>query len=850
MQISLNWLNDYIAIKDLPISQLCETLTNLGLEVESVQTITPIQGNLVVGKILETSRHPNAENLTLCQVDIGGNQPLRIVCGAPNARTGIQVAVATVGCVLPGDIKIKPAKIRGEASEGMLCSEEELGIGTGSDGIIELPPDLKLGSSVTAYYGLEDVALTIGLTPNRTDCLGYMGLARDLAAKLDRPLCTPKVDEACFTGKTATSEKVKVALENPKDCGRFTALFIQDVKAVPSPSWMRQRLETSGMRPINLLVDVTNYIMLENSHPIHAYDARHLRASSFIVRRAKSGESLLTLDETSRSLTPEDLLICDGEGPIGLAGVMGGQTSEVKDDTQNLVLEVAHFNPSLVRKTSKRMALHTEASHRFERGVDITQTTQVAKRFATLLHQCCIELRNKGLDVPIPSASPSPLDVYPNPRPQSRVSLRLSRARAIMGLPELTKEQCVSTLERLGCKAADSASDSMTFEIPTWRLDIEKEIDLIEEISRVMGFEKIPYTLPAMNIKPIPEHGFIDFCDQARISMASCGFAETISFPFVSVADLDHLHLPALHPFRSNVALANPLSEDQALLQPTLLANLIRAVAKNRRHGDQGSRLFEVARCFYDFKHTPMDPDFSTWEHLPQQGFHIPSKAVNDERPTERTMIAGIIDQPWQSKSWRSTEVPATFFHGKDVIARWLRNFSLTEITFKPVDSHQMPWLHPGAAAAVFADEIYLGFLGEIHPRVARKFDIETELTPVVFELDMEHVYKTSELVTRQYITPAERFPAVSRDLAFVVNLNTTHAAFDTAFRDFKRKRNMQHWRLFDVYTGPNLPDDKKSMAYSVSFKSPKRTLTDKEVDEELTMLVDWIKQSLSAEQR
>lgn len=414
MLVSLSWLNEYIDLTDLSIDAISKTLTSIGLEVEGIKSLKAITGDVVAGKILKAEQHPNADKLRLCTVDIGrGGEPLVIVCGAPNARAGIKVAVATVGSVLPGDFKIKESKIRGEKSVGMLCSESELGLSTEHDGIIELPEAVALGTSISKYFHMEDTIIEIGLTPNRSDCLGLIGLARDLAAKLGRNLKIPDDKKIAADSALKSDAHIKVVIEGEDDSRRFTALYVADVRAIPSPQWMRSRLLNTGMRPINLLVDATNYVMLESGQPIHAYDERDIGGKTLKVRRAKEGEVIKSLDEQDRKLVATDIVIADAEKAVGIAGVMGGANSEIKDDTKSIVIEVAHFHPSLVRKTSKRFALHTEASHRFERGIDVENTAWVARRVAGLIASATAEQKHDlKLDIPPVRIAGSAVDVY------------------------------------------------------------------------------------------------------------------------------------------------------------------------------------------------------------------------------------------------------------------------------------------------------------------------------------------------------------------------------------------------------------------------------------------------------
>ena len=450
MQVSLKWLNKYIDIKDLDVKVISETLTNLGLEVEGVATIEPLKGDVIVAEILSAGQHPDADKLQVCQVNCGEDAPIEVVCGAPNARAGLKVALARVGSILPGDFKIKASKVRGVKSFGMLCAETELGVSSIDDGgIVELDSSLEVGLSIPELYDLNDTVLEIGLTPNRADCLGYVGIARDLAAKLGRELKKPSLENLKTSDELDTNSKLSVEIENKEDCARFVALHIEDVKPVESPLWLRSFIEAAGMRPVNSVVDVTNFIMLENSQPIHAYDVKDIK-EKLVVRRARKGEKLTTLDEVERNLDETDIVIADSEKVVGLAGVMGGLNSEVKDDTTSIFLEVAEFNPSVVRKTAKKFALHSDASHRFERGIDIKSLDFVAKRFAVVLQGVYEDLKNSGQDVEIPKISATYIDKQEIIKTPIKVALRMERIKKIIGTSLISKEQAISILEGLG----------------------------------------------------------------------------------------------------------------------------------------------------------------------------------------------------------------------------------------------------------------------------------------------------------------------------------------------------------------------------------------------------------------
>lgn len=847
MQISLNWLKDYINLDGISVEQISATLTDIGLEVEAIQKSAAFGDTVVIGKIIDAVKHPNADTLKVCKVDIGKPELLQIVCGAPNARVGLDACVALVGTTLPGDFKIKEAKIRGEESFGMMCSAKELGLGDGHDGIIELQTNYKPGTAVIKALGLDDVILTLNVTPNRADCLGHIGVARDLSARLGKPL---KMPSAIIKSPSGSSKAIKVDIKTDR-CGRFAALAIKNIRPVKSPGWLKQRVEAVGMRSINLIVDITNYVMLEMNHPVHAYDERDVKGRHFVVREAADGETFVTLDNTERKLKAGDVLICDSERPIGLAGIMGGFNSEIREDTTGLILEVAWFDPNSIRATAKRLGIHSEASHRFERGVDIKGAEMVAKRFAEVLQLCVEQLNAAGGNLPTPEIAIDVVDNFPvKPQPKL-IALRVSDAKSFLASPHLTTDQIKKMFEGLQIKLVDQAQDRMVFDIPSWRVDIERECDLIEEIGRLQGYDKVPYELPRMSLEPTPEDALVDFIESARTEMAARGLRETISFPFWSDDDARKLRLPNHHPLVPSLKLANPIADDQRWMHTTLACALIKAVANNNRHGVKGSRLFELGRGYFDFNARPLNRSaFSLFKSLDRKGRHLSSRAREEKnRPTERHWIAGILDQPWSPKTWDTAEEKASFFHMKGLILSWLRGFGVTEVQVNPIEKDAVPFLHPGASAYLFAKGQVIGWLGELHPEVAIAYELQPNKAPLLFELDLEAALdasaKRAKIQSESY-----KFPPSTRDLALLVDAELTHDAMASAITKFPQKRYLHESRLFDVFQGANIPAGKKSVAWSFSFRSSEKTLTDQDVDGEFKNLTGYLTTTFKAEQR
>lgn len=841
MKISLNWLNEYIDIAKYRPEHLAEIFTGLGIEVETIANVSPFEGDVVIGKILEALPHPNADTLQVCKVDVGENEPLDIVCGATNARKGLTVAAARIGSVLPGDFKIKPSKIRGEKSFGMLCGETELGMGDNDSGIMELDSHLKPGSLVADVFKLRDTVMELSLTPNRADCLGYLGLARDLSAKLGLPLKTPEIYQNAHSSSYKTAEVVKVQIDDEESCGRFCALALKNVKVQPSPLWLRKRLEASGMRPVNLVVDATNYVMLEYGQPIHAYDRRDIGGNKIVVRFGRQGETITTLDGTSRSVGSEDILICDAEKPIGIAGIMGGENSEIKEDSSEVVIEVASFHPIKVRKTAKRLAIHSEASHRFERGTDIEACDVVAHRVAGLIASATHEVNPEQKIV----VSEEIIDCYPNPAQLSLVALRLERLRQISGDMSYDAKKATDILEGLGFQQVDKKDDRLLFQVPSWRHDVHREIDLIEEIMRVNGFENIVLNLPVMDIRPLSENFYIRLNEQLRCAFASNNYLETMSFPFVSEEDLTRFKIPSQHPMRNTVKLRNPIVSDESFLQPSVIISLLKALDRNRRQGQNSVRLFECARAYFK-------PGYKTdkgyFGITSEKRRYLTERASNDVRPVEIPVVAGIIGQPRSEKSWSEAEKVADFFTAKNSVVSILNGIGIKNTGYTSEGLEELPFLHPGASALVTHNGTVLGFIGELHPEVSVNFGFDLKNPPVVVELLVERVLAAYE-VGYAINTEQFKFPPTSRDLAFLVPEQTKFSDFDSAIEKFK-KRNMSDYSLFDVYSGDNVKEGFKSMAFNFQFQSSKKTLNDKEVDKEIELLLSHLKNEVRAELR
>ncbi len=836
MLISLAWLQDYIDTSAYSVAELAATLTMLGLEVEGTQTLPPIDSHVVVGKVTNTIPHPNSDRLTLCTVDSGEGER-EIICGAHNVRKEMKVAVARPGATVEGR-KITATKIRGTISHGMICSARELDLGDEHEGILPLDEKLPIGKPLAGIYQVQDNILDINVTPNRGDCLSYLGVARELAAKLQLPIKPPTCTAVPYP---TTEEQVQVAIAANSGCYRLCTLHAE-IKTVPAaPYDMQRRLRVSGIRPVNAVVDITNYVMLEYGQPLHAYDATTIAGRTLKVHQARQEETFTPLDGKPRQVQPGDILICDTERIIGLAGIMGGANSEIKPATRTLVIEIANFDARTVRKTAKRLALRTESAHRFERHVDVEPLTEIAMRTRYLLS------RTLPSDV-LQTLSERPHDVYPAPQPRRKVALRLPRARKILGLPALTQDDCQQYLTRLTFKLLDCTAERSLWEVPSFRHDVSREIDLLEEVGRLHGLDKIASTLPLAQQSLGVDDALAMFQNRLKIACAALGLQETVNFAMTDPRDYRKLLIDDTHPLYPSLLLHNPISDQLQAMQTTLLPNLLRTISNNRRHRHKGTRLFEVGRGYFR-ANLQLGEHREHYHYLQRQGLHI----TNDNtaaRPREHNLMAAIIDTPYQRAGWRTPEIPPDVYLGKKLLLQLLHRFGIasTRLTISAVQSNDVPFFNPFAALYVHSDELYLGCVGELHPQVLQAFKLDSKKV-LFFELLSDNIYRLTQ--QRHKIGDYScKYPPVQRDLAFVLAQDIPYRAVAAALQDFPAKKHLATFRLFDIFTDAALGKSQKSMAFSLSFASPDKTLTDAEVDVEITALLSWMQEKLNARLR
>ena len=797
MNVTLNWLKNYIDFEFSP-TELADRLTMLGIEVESVKHLGADLEGVVVGSVTSMRPHPNADKLVLCQVDTGGPEELQIVCGAPNVREGMLSPVATIGATLPVGLTIKRAKLRGETSEGMLCSEKELGLSDAAAGLMELPTDIPLGTPLSEALGLDDVVFELEITPNRPDCLSLIGIAREIRAETGNPLKPPTLDltESDINAQELTS----VTIDAPDLCPRYAARVIQGVKVAESPAWLQQRLASVGIGVINNIVDVTNFVLMEYGQPLHAFDYHKLTENRIVVRRAREGEHITTLDEVERELTPDMLVIADAEQPVALAGIMGGYDSEITESTCDVLLESAYFNPSSVRATAKALGISTEASYRFERGADPGVVLAALDRASQLI----VELAGGTICEGV-------VDVYPGQLPLTEIQLRPERVNFVLGTT-LEASEMVQILNRLGFDV-DATGDIYHVTVPTFRADIAREIDLIEEIARVHGYDNIPTTLPKGDI-PVPaQDPKTEIRKRIKHFLLAAGMMEAVNYSFCDPNCFDKIRLNPDDPLRNTLRLQNPLSPEMSVLRTTLTPGLLANAQHNRNHQIDTIALFEIGGVF-----------------------------VHDGEEKEPERVAGVLAGQIGEGVYSDPYRPPDFFDIKGLVEEMLEVCGVVDWTLQKTDT---PTFHPGRNAEVLLGDKRIGVFGEVHPEVLENYDLPYKA--YLFEFDLECL--TDVAIFAKRFEPISVYPKVARDLAIVVDKEIL-SDMPTALIYTTGGDSVDSVRLFDVYEGEQVPKGKKSLAYTITYHSATETLTDKAVNALHDEVVKGLNRELGAELR
>jgi phenylalanyl-tRNA synthetase beta chain len=794
VRVSLAWLREFVDV-DVPIATLKEMLDLSGTKVERVHR--PGEGieGVVVAEIRQIDPHPNADNLTMVTVSPGDGAE-RVVCGAKNFSVGDKVPFARVGAALPG-MTITERTIRGEASAGMLCSASELGVSKDHSGLLILPEDAPLGEDVVKTLGLADVILELEITPNRPDCMGVVGVAREVAALTGNELRLPPVDLAADEELRAA---VTVEIEDPSGCPRYLARYVSGVTIGPSPHWMAARLTAAGVRPVSNVVDVTNYVLMELGQPLHAFDAAKVREGGIVVRRALDGETLETLDGVTRTLHLDDLVIAGRDGPLAIAGVMGGAGSEVSETTSDLILECAYFDHASIAYTSRRHGLRTEATARFERGTDPEAVPLAAARAVKLL-----------AEVAGGRVSAEVVDEYPAPLERRSVVLRPERTSRLLGV-DIAPERQAEYLRAIGIEAAET-DGVIAATIPSFRPDLTREVDLEEEVIRLYGIDRVPSTLPPGRAGRLTQEQRFDRA--VRTQLAALGAREAWTDSFMGPRELDDLGLPDDHPARRFVRLENPMTEDKPGMRTTVLPGLLRSAARNVAHHPEGVALFELARVY---------------------------EPSGDELPLEAGVIAAVFSGSRRLQGWLAGAAPWDFFSVKGVLEALLRSLGLPDPDLAPVGG--MPF-HPTRGSSVAVGGAVAGVLGELHPDVCHRFDVYEGT--VAFELSLAPLL--AALPGRVEVEDLPKFPPLLIDLAVVLDEDVA-AARATEIVRAAGAPDVASVRLFDLYRGEQLPAGKKSLAWALEIRADDRTLTDEEALAVRDRIVAALDERLGAELR
>jgi phenylalanyl-tRNA synthetase beta chain len=800
MKASYKWLKELVDF-NWSAEELADKLTFAGLEVESIEPRGSGLEKVIVGKIEKVEKHPRAEKLSICQVDTG-KEVLQVICGAGNVKAGMKSPLALIGARLPSGTPIEKATLKGIESYGMLCSEMELGIGEESEGIMVLEEELKVGEPLAKALDLEDFILDIDLTPNRPDAASLIGIARDISAlsggKLKRPKYQIKeTDES-------TSDWVEVLIDEPKDCPRYAARVIKEVKIGESPFWLRKKLEYCGMRAINNLVDITNFVLLETGHPLHAFDydlfTRHpgKPERKILIRRAKEKEKFITLDEVERTLSPEVLLITDGEKPVALAGIMGGMESEVTAKTRNVLLESAYFNPRVIRRGRISLGLNTEASYRFERGADPNMAGKAADRAAQLMENLCEGKVLKGV-----------VDNYPEPVLPLKLSFRPERCSKILGAG-IESKNIKEIFESLEIKVAENDPAKMSVEVPTFRPDLTREIDLIEEIARVYGYDKIESCFRAGGELLTPVSDEERLIRKTKGWLVGKSFCETVTNNMV-----DPVKMSRINPSKKGIGILNPLNEELSVLTTSLCYNLLSIISHNLNRKEKDLRLFELSKVFW---------------------------AEEGNSPGEKLQLEIALCGKQAPVFWGEKERKVNFYDLKGVLEDLLAELKIQDCTFFPEKSN------------LFSGEISfglqskgkaIGILGKVSNENLKLFDIEEEI--FLAEIDFQSL--SESIPPLEFYTPLPRFPRVERDISLVVEERILAGELERTIRELGGKL-IEKIYLFDLYKGPQVPEGKKSIAYAIWYCSEERTLTDEEVEKAHRKIVEGLKASFGAELR
>ncbi|MDO8432980.1 MAG: phenylalanine--tRNA ligase subunit beta [Candidatus Binatus sp.] len=803
MKLPLSWLKDFVNL-DASADEIARRLSFAGLVVENIERLAPGFAGVFAAKVLHVEKHPNADRLNLCEVDAGEKGKFKVVCGAPNVKAGMVAPLALVGARLGKEPPLEAATIRGVQSEGMLCSERELGLSQDHAGILALSADAPIGADVSNYLHLDDTILDVEITPNRGDCLSILGLAREVSALFGVKLRAPKL-RATHSPASPDAAQISVTIDAIDLCPRYAALAMSNIKLGPSPAWLRRRLELSGMRALNNVVDATNYVMLELGQPLHAFDWTKIADGRIVVRRAGATRAFTTLDNVARTLESDDLLIADSEKPLAIAGVMGGLNSEVGEATETILLESAYFEPMTIARTARRLGLRSEASYRFERGIDRAGQVAALIRVAELIRRIA-----GGRESSIIA------DFEPRKAEPREIILDLNAMEALLGVatPAATAK---SRLKSLGAQVTTRSKSTLAVIPPSFRSDLNEQADLVEEVARLSGLEDIPAAMPARIAKLANVNPEREFIKGTREVMLGCGLTEATTLAFT--APVENQRFPGAQSSAAPVKVTNPLSAELSELRLSLAAGLVTALRFNLNREANSFHAFEIGKTF----------------------------AMEGDLPLEQNRLAAISYGTYALAAIGEHGVKAGFFSMKGVLETYLDAIGIaSRVAFRPVADGEAPFLHPGRGAIVMLDGEAVGLIGELHPAEAMRLDLNDPCA--LFELDLAQLISYG-FWPRKTIEAPPRFPAIRRDLALVLDRNFPADVIVRTIRECGSSL-LESVEVFDVYEGTAVAAGRKSIALACRYRAKDRTLTDEEVNRVHALLVEQAQARLGAELR
>jgi phenylalanyl-tRNA synthetase beta chain len=826
MKISLSWLSEYVRVPFTP-KELDDRLTMLGIEVESIQNFGAKYDKIVVGEVLEAAKHPNADKLSVTKVTIGTGEPLRIVCGAPNVRAGLKVAVATVGTDFGDGFVIKKSKIRGEPSEGMLCSERELGMSEDHNGILELPQDSVVGEPLAKALDKEDVIFEIGITPNRADCLSHIGIAREIAAITNDQIKLPTIKAFASTSeKIATLAKVRI--ESPELCPRYAARMVKGITVAPSPDWLKRKLEAVGLRPVNNVVDVTNFVLMECGHPLHAFDFSQITNGEIVVRTAAGFvDKFRTLDGKERTLDAATLLISDTKRPLAIAGIMGGENSEIALTTKDVFIESAYFTPSSIRRSAKRLGLSTDASYRFERGTDIENVRYALDRAAELIAELAGGTVVEGV-----------IDEYPNKLTPPVFAFRPERANTLLGT-SYTHDEMRDVFRRLNIRFEETTTDPWMLHSPSYRIDLEREEDATEEVARLIGYASIPTS--TFGPVPFPIHQqplhVRDFESQLRTALLALGATECVSSPLISLKE-------ALQFSASPVELLNPLNAEMDRMRTSIAINLLNIAQRNERFGASGQRIFEIGNVFA----------YATGQN---------EYATGLGKVTERSELGVLLSGVQEAKSpYNASDVWADIFMLRGFAEQLIGRVGIRDVTFALLESVEAKSLGPWSQASTIFDASQslvvrssagstIGVLGKLSAGLTKSYDLRAPA--FVLLLDQQALFAMARKlrVDGRTMKALPKFPAVERDIAIVLDHTIAAGATLDAIRQNIPTTMLERSYLFDEFRSPEMKSKgERSLGIRLVLRSSDKTLEEAEVDSVMASVLEMLSTKFSARLR